>query len=407
MRFGEVSRDSVEQVHRRAAEWFRRHEVYEEALHHAVEVDDFDFAADVLNIWASKLVPNGHLITIKRWFNRLPLREVQSRPDLARKVAWTLIFLRRHAAVGPVLAALTDSDSEADSQHTGDLNVVRSMAAIMNDDIAGAFQFVDRVQVRDQRPEGFWAFELGAAANLTAYRAMVIGDLDRARASLSLAHAYNESVDATFSGDYSIGLSGMHLITQGMLPKALERFKTASSAQFQDSIADSALLDFVAVAYLSIARIHEARGHSSRVMEVLDEAENIDHANRWPRLVRMVMWEQVRNALLGGDVKRAASLAAQLKFESADVLPSAWLPFSEDVAGDVIGEIRLNIHMGNLARAQEQVNAESALALSHGRVHRQIKLHVLEALLQTRLGDHSLARRSLRKALRLAQAGGV
>jgi LuxR family maltose regulon positive regulatory protein len=32
-------------------------------------------------------------------------------------------------------------------------------------------------------------------------------------------------------------------------------------------------------------------------------------------------------------------------------------------------------------------------------------LHVLEALLQARLGDHSLARRSLRKALRLAQAG--
>jgi LuxR family maltose regulon positive regulatory protein len=71
----------------------------------------------------------------------------------------------------------------------------------------------------------------------------------------------------------------------------------------------------------------------------------------------------------------------------------------------VIGEIRLNIHMGNLARAQEQLNAESAQALSQGRVHRQIKLHVLETLLQSRMGDHGLARRSLRKALRLAQAG--
>jgi LuxR family maltose regulon positive regulatory protein len=440
-RFGEISRDAVEHVHRGAAAWFRAHELYEESLHHAVEAGDFGFAADVLDVWASKLVPNGHLITVERWFDRLPLQEIQSRPDLVKKIAWSLIFLRRHQKVGPVLATLDAVKADTHARVPGDLNVVRSMAAMMYDDVVSAFQFIDQVQVRGQRPEGFWAFELGAAANMTAYRALVIGDLDEARACLALAHSYNDTVDASFSGGYTVGLSGIHLMIQGLLPQALERFRAATSehtpgldksfssaaltschiyalyqanqfdaaealfAQFQDSIADSALLDFLAVAYLSMVRIHESKARAVRALELLDEAEAIGHANRWPRLIRLVTWERVRGALLRGELARAQSLAAKLG-ESADDLPGGWLPFSADVAGDALGNIRLAIHTGDTQAAHARLTRELSLAVTHGRVHRQIKLHILNALLQTRSGDSNLGCRSLRKALRLAQSGG-
>jgi len=440
-RFGETSSAAVALVHRRAAAWFYKHEFYEESLHHSVEVGDFGFAADVLDVWASKLVPNGHLITVERWFERLPLQEIQSRPDLARKIAWALIFLRRHLKLGPVLAALKDVDQSADTKAPGNLNVVRSMAAMMNDDLALAFELNAQVEVRGQRPEGFWAFELCAAANMSAFRGMAIGNLDEARASLGLAHAYNDAAEATFSGGYSVGISGMHLISQGMLPKALDRFRSATSEQkpgldksfssaaltscyiyalyqanqldaaealfahFQDSIADSAMPDFLAVAYLSIAQIQEATNRPEGALEILDEAEAISHANRWPRLIRLIEWERVRAALIRGELERAESLANRLKANTAGVVPGSWLPISEDVAGDAIGNIRLAIHTGNIAHARGLLTRELALALAHGRVHRQIKLHVLDALLQVREGDANFARRKLRKALRLAQGG--
>jgi LuxR family maltose regulon positive regulatory protein len=439
-RYGEISREAVDHVHRAAADWFRAHGLYEESLHHAVEAGDFGFAADVLDVWASKLVPDGHLITVERWFDRLPLQEIESRPNLAKKIAWTLIFLRRHQKVGPVLAALGAVEADTHARATGNLNVVRSMAAMMRDDVASAFRFIDQVQVRGQRPEGFWAFELGAAANLRAYRALVMGDMDEARACLALAHSYNDAVDASFSGGYTMGLSGIHLMIQGLLPQALERFRGAASedplgldksfssaalaschihalyqanqldaaealfVQFQDSIANSALLDFLAVAYLSMARIHEAKARPARVLELLDEAEAIGHANHWPRLNRLVTWERVRGALLRGELARAQFLAAQLG-DSTDALPCGWLPFSADVAGDALGNIRVAIHTGDTEGAHAMLTKEMSLAVTHGRVHRQIKLHILHALLQARSGDSNLGCRRLRKALRLAQAG--
>ena len=442
-RCGEVSREVTRAVHERAAVWFRDHELYEEALHHAVAIEDYSFAAEALNVWASRLVANGHLITVERWSDRLPFAEIARRPELAIKVAWTLIFLRRHAKAAPIFAALDEKLGSGADGSAGPADVVRSMAAIMRDDMTTAFSFVDRVPLRGQRPEGFRAFELGALANLTAYRSMVLGNLEEAREFIALGHAFSAVVDATFSGGYALGLAGVHLVMQGYLPQALARFREAmlrerpdldksfSSAslascyiyalyqahdfdaaeelfnQSRESIADSGLLDFVAVAFLSMARINEARGELASATEILEAAAAIGHASGWPRLVRIVNWERIRIALVHGETYRAETVAAQLRQDAAGTgarhLPAG---FSEDCAGEAIGEIRSAIHAGQLQRARELLARELPTALAQGRAHRQMKLHILGALLELRHGTASAAHRSLRKALRLAEPGG-
>ncbi len=330
--FRELSESSTEAVHRTAAEWHRRNGYSEEAIYHAIEVHDYDFAAEALDDWSTRLIADGYLMTVERWFDHLPLDALYNHPQLLVKTAYALVFLRRHQKLKPVLDLL-ERKPFVGADRVANPDVVRAMAAMMVDNIPLAFRIIANVQVRKQDPQGFDAFELGAAANLSGYMEMALGSFDDARECLALGRAYSGRIGASFSGGYSIGVLGANLLIQGSLREALDRFRAnmaeqkaqfdksfASAsmvacyiwalyqandfdeaeslfAQYHDMISDSVLLDFLAVAYLSMARIHDARNRPEKTLELLDEAENIGYTNKWPRLIRIVNWERVRRAL--------------------------------------------------------------------------------------------------------------
>ncbi|MGH8506201.1 MAG: LuxR C-terminal-related transcriptional regulator, partial [Stenotrophobium sp.] len=380
-------------------------------------------------------------ITVERWYVHLPLEEIEQRPDLAIKIAYALVFLRRDQKLRPILDILKKLKSTGDIRRTTDPNVVCSMAAIEADDIAGAFAYIENVNLREQDDEGFSGFELGAGANLAAYFAVAKGDHEAARELQSLARAHNERSGATFSGGYTFGITGINLMAQGQLGQALERFRTgmaeqrfyldksfASAAlvscyilalyeaneideaealflQFHETIAESVLLDFLAVAYISMSRIHVARGRPGKSLEILEEAENIGHTSRWPRLIRIINWERVRRALLRGELGRAESIAERMPQQECSGLPQDWILFSEEVSGDAIGAIRMAIHKSQPDQALQLIARELAVARSQGRIRRQIKLLILDAQAQKSKGIDNAAHRSLREALQLAEPG--
>lgn len=428
------------EVHRRAAEWFREHGAHEEAVHHAVAAGNYGLAADVLDTWASRLVALGHLVTVERWYETLPLDEVEKRPDLVIKVAWALTFLRRHQKLKPILAILRRI-RHSDGPLTTSPETVLSMIAIVQDDIVAARDIVRGIEVRGQSPSGFHAMELGAAANLCGYLAVTTGDLESAREYLALARTYGDKGESGFSLGYSIATFGVNLMIQGGLPESLERFRLATAEplmrldesvasavlaavyvqalyeadeldaaealfeQSRESIANAALLDYVAVAYVSMARIHDIRGRPAQALELLDEAETIGHTSLWPRLVRHVAWERVRRALVRGELDRAQAIASRIESDDRD-LPADWIQLAEDAEGEVIGNVRLALHRGRADEAARPIAASLALAQKQNRVRRQIKLLVLDALLQQRRNGENAAHRSLVRALSLAAPGG-
>lgn len=433
-----LSATTVLEVHRRAADWHLEHCSYEEAVHHFVACRDFTRAADTMNTWAAQLTAGAHLSTVERWYDQLPFEEVAKRPDLAIKVGYTLVFLRRYQKLKPLLQSLQGRADAGCFEDTTNPDVLLSMAAVCADRIPESFQIVDRVRIEGCEPSGFAAFELGAGANLVSYRDLTMGDIERARHHLVLARGFSARGDASFSGGYTVGLTGVTLLMQGQLDEALEHFRQglaeqrmhldgsfasaalvscyiwalyeaneldlveALFAQYRELIADGVLLDFLAVAYLPMARTHDARGRPAKAMEVLDEAESIGHANGWERLVRLVQWERVRRWLVSGAVDRAQSLAARIP-PAAEPFAESWRQFSEDVEGESFGHIRLAIHTMDLDEAGRVLAHE--MAIQRDRVNRQIKLHLLDAMLQERKGARNAAHRSLRKALQLARPG--
>jgi len=426
------------EVHRRAAAWYRGAGLFEEAVHHAIACADFAAAAETMDAWAGTLIASGQLMTVERWYDVLPFAEVARRPTLAIKVAYALVFLRRYGKLSPLQEILQPLAGTGSEEATTCPDVVLAMAAICVDDVAGAQEIIQRVALRGRQPSGFAAFELGAGANLAGYCHVAAGDLEQARDDLALARAYSDRGDANFSWGYNCGLTGVSLLMQGQLPAALELFRNGLCrqsmqmhgslaaaamvacnvwalyeadeldaaetlfAQFREGIAEAALLDFLAVAYLPMVRLHDARHRPDLAVEVLDEAERIGHANGWDRLVRMAQWERVRRLLLAGAVDRASAIAARIPLRTGPYQDN-WLVFSEEVAGEKLARIRLAIHAGELDAAGRML--AQAMPRQRDRVTLRIKLHVLEAMLQHRRGLRAAAHRALRRALELAQPG--
>ena len=429
-----VAPATAQGVHRQAARWHRANGLLEEAVHHFAECGDFSAAADAMDDWASTLTPEGLLMTVERGYDRLPFEQVCLRPGMMIKMAYALLFLRRRHKLAPLLARL-----RADGAGAADARLVLAMAAICADDVAGAHAIIGPMRLEGHDPTAFAAFELGAGANLAAYCELAVGEFERAHEYLALARCYNDRGQASFSDGYTWGMLGIAKLLQGQLVAALEQFQLglarhamhldgsfasaalvacsiwahyeanqldqveALFAQYRDGIADAVLLDFLAVAYLPMARTHDARGRPARAEEVLDEAEAIGHANGWDRLVRMVQWERSRRFLVASDTDRAMALAARIA-PPADWHVRGWRVFSEDLGGETLARIRAAVHGGAPDAAARMLAAE--FARHRDRVSLKIRLHVLDAVLQRRRGAQNAAQRSLRRALALAQQGG-
>ncbi|SHG70616.1 LuxR family transcriptional regulator, maltose regulon positive regulatory protein [Hydrocarboniphaga daqingensis] len=432
---------SLRELHGRAAHWYHAHGFHDEAMHHAVEAGEFSFAAGVMNLWSSRLVAEGHLATVERWYDRLPLDEIAPRRELAVKIAYALSFLRRHRKLRPLMEVL---DTPASSTLINDANpdVVRTMVALLFDDIPRAFELVHQLQINVSEPEPFRAFELSAACNVLGYHAVAIGEYERAREYVMRSRAYSDKAHARFSGGYSVAVAGINLLVQGELQQAIERFRAGLAeqhadaetsvasaslvscyimalydadeltlaeslfAQFHDVIREGVLLDFMAVAYVSMARIHDARGAAPKAQELLDEAENIGHLAAWPRMIRIIDRERVRRHLLRGERDRAQLIASRIPQRPEFTLPDGVALFSEDSEGDAIGQIRLLIHRGHGDDALTRLSHELDLAQRNGRVRRLIKLRILEALAHAQRGRPRPAYHAMRHALQLAAPQG-
>lgn len=426
-------------LHHRAAEWHRAHGRYEDALHHYSSAGEHGHAADVFELWADRLVPDGHMVTVDRWSDSVPIEELEKRPGLVVKIVWALTFLSRHRKLAPLLRLLRAIPPGSGT--TGDPRVALSMVAIIEDDLAHTPDPIATIDTSAPGDSRFRSFELSAVANARGYHAMAAGSFDDALRFLARGRALSDLADATFTWAYSIGKTSLTLISQGQLQEALAQFRTALSdprmyvdesvstaclacglimalyeaddhelamtkfSQFREIISNAGIHDYLVIAYRAIARIHDLRGEAREALAILDEAEQLAYNGQWPRAVRLIGWERVRRELLAGRLDRAQIIAGRIDEDGCSP-GSDWIRISEDADDTVIGRIRLNIHAGLSKDALHMIHTCLRQATLRSRVHRQVKLHTLAALAYKALGNDNLTHRSIEQALHLAAPGG-
>ncbi|HKY90249.1 MAG TPA: LuxR C-terminal-related transcriptional regulator [Nevskiaceae bacterium] len=431
--------DIIGHLHRRAAEWHESQGNFEDALHHYSSAGEHGRAADVFETWADQLVPDGHMVTVDAWADRVPLEELEKRPGLVCKIVWAQAFLSRRRKIGPLLRLLRAIPPER--SQNGDPKVASAMVAIMEDDLAECFRWTESTDAAEMPSSRFRAFELSAVNNARGYYLMGEGKFEDALRYLARGRTLSDGAGTTFTWAYSIGKTALTVLSQGQLQEALTQFRTglsdprmfvgesvstaclacglvatlyeandldAALAQFREYreiIQSAGIHDYLVIAYRAIARIHDHRGEAEEALSILDEAENLSYAGQWPRAVRLIGWERVRRELVAGRVDRARIVAGRL---DDDPMPTDihWVRISEESEDTIIGRARLAVHAGEAKAALQIITPAARDAVMHRRVQRQIKLHALAALAYRKQGNANLAHRSVDQALALAAPGG-
>ncbi len=430
------SPDEVRSIHHRAADHYATRGESAGVVRHAVACGDFERAADALDVWSSELVASGRLATAERWFDQIPSAYLATRTSLCIKAAYAKVFLRRLQRLESLPRLLAQCPKGALAE-TRDPSVVLTLL-----DVCVRDEFPDEPALGEQPPPaacgGFAAFELAAKHNLSAFRAMLLGDYTRGQEQIALARAYGEYAGASFSSAYTDSLASASRILAGDLRGALVEQRSAlarSLSEDEDAVASAVLIashvwalyeadelseaaslferhrhaiaratvpDLLIMSYASAARAHEALGEAARARALRDEVRAIARAQGWPRPRAAIDWDEVRSLLRAGDVARAQALASRLEPPGRPLPP--YVVWAEHVIcpGFVLAE--LSIARGELQRVEGLLSAELERA-SVG-AYRELQCAMLRAELGAARGTKGVARQSLRKGLRLAADGG-
>jgi LuxR family maltose regulon positive regulatory protein len=97
MRLKRTAPDTITILHRLAADWFTATGEIDQAVHHYIQGQDFEHAADLVEQHAHKLFVLGRLDQLLGWIQKLPAELSVRRPWLSVYQAWTLAFAGKNA----------------------------------------------------------------------------------------------------------------------------------------------------------------------------------------------------------------------------------------------------------------------------------------------------------------------
>jgi ATP/maltotriose-dependent transcriptional regulator MalT len=332
--------DRIPELHRRAAQWFTKHDMLNQAVDHLILAGDARQAVDAVEQAAADLMEQSQMNTLIGLAAKLPAQYADGRPRLQVDLAWANVVLHRLAAAEDALglaevgidSILTDEASELRVE----LDLIRAVIAAFQDRTdtstdAAVAACVDRADTL--RP-----FILCRAADLASFRALRVLDFDDAlrwqrwarqyhqqiSGNLSVSYGYcfaaiaaNEQLDVagaeahlrhamrialppsgrpTYVAKLAGSLQGELLYERGQLDEAEALLDDAYELGAEGGIVDFMLASFGTGARLKLARGDKAAA-DSRLAEGLVIARNL----QLPRLEARLLNESVRVATLSGE----------------------------------------------------------------------------------------------------------
>lgn len=88
----ELRDEGIRELHWRAALWNHQNGFPTEAIEHAVEAREFEFAAQVIEEGADRVYSRGSVATLRGWLELLPQEVLKAHPRSSAYYAWVLFF---------------------------------------------------------------------------------------------------------------------------------------------------------------------------------------------------------------------------------------------------------------------------------------------------------------------------
>jgi len=439
-RFGALPSAACAELHARAAQWYARQGMLEQAARHALAAGQTQQAYDLAERCLYEgMMRSGRLGTVVDWIDQLPADELDRRPRLRLAAAWALALSERHAEAEKLVERILAQPGIDDA--------MRCECALILGGAAGFADDPDRyAALHDpwaEAPPLADPLLLRVHANRRAYRALFDGDPAQAR------RLQQQAPRADFGGalpyvarwgELITGLSylweGQVRLTENLLRPALaaadgdlgrrDPFACMLAALLatavweldrpQDAVAllanrldvleRTGLAETVMLGYRTAARAAVAEGAEHRGLELLEGLHAVGISRQLPRLAVASLSDQVRmharryraetckalvariDALLAGDDVPQGPLWRR----SVDWMQHLAHAYAAIAAQDWRGALE------PLARA-----GVAAEGMSLGRV--RIEVMAMRALALDRAGEKALP--LLREAIDLAATYGL
>jgi LuxR family maltose regulon positive regulatory protein len=450
----------VSELHRRASDWYEQNGERDEAIRHALAAEDFERAADLVELAAPEMRRVRHEARLRRWLEALPVELFPARPVLSVEYAGALMSTGEFEGIEALLRDAErwlDAPAEAEGRLgvsapgmvvrdeaefrrlPGAIAMYRAALAQVRGDVAGmaayAQRVLDLVGQDDHLGRGAAAALLGLAYwadgdLVAAYRwygdgmasleraghlADVVGgvttlaDIRIAQGRLRDAMRLYEralQVSASHGGPALRGTADVHVGLSDLL-----RERNDLEAASQHLVASRELGDGNGMPRnasrwrVTAARIRQARGDLDGAVELLDEAERLYVSDFAPD-VRPVAAVRARVLVAQGKLSEAWDWARERDLTAGDELE-----YVHEFEHATLA--RLLLAQGTRDRADDSIGAaidltDRLLAAAEGgsRSGSVIDILVVQALARHAHGDPAGALTSLEHALELAEPEG-
>ncbi|HSK25324.1 MAG TPA: LuxR C-terminal-related transcriptional regulator [Jiangellales bacterium] len=451
---------SVATLHGRASEWFEQHGERAVAIDHALAAEDYERAADLVELAAPATRRDRQEGTLRRWLEALPEAHIRNRPVLSNGYAGSLLAT---GEIEGVERRLRDAEQWVDTMTGGRPGSVERPAGMVVVDEEGfrglpVWLAVHRAgqALALGDPAGTVTHArraLGLAADddhvARAAAAALIGLASWGSGDLEAAHAgYAESTDRMLRAGYLADVLGLAItmadirIVQGRLGDALSTYERALrlAADRQGRVLRGTADMYVGMAAIHCERddlpaarellarsqhlgehlglpqnpyrwrvvtalLREAEGDLDGAVDLLDDAERVYVGDFSPD-VRPIAAMRARVWLAQGRLREASRWAQHRGLSAEDDL--SYLREFEHVtlARLLLEQLRADHVATSGERALELVQRLLRAAETGGRTGTVIEMLVLQALAHQARGGGAAGLEPLERALTSAQPEG-
>jgi LuxR family transcriptional regulator, maltose regulon positive regulatory protein len=455
-RLGRVEPERVSRLHRLASEWHAAQGFLSEAVRHAFQTQDWDYAADVVERLSFPMMMRSEIAAIYEWCARFPERVMRRHPLLMIQESWSLVLsargqnrsrvearlrqvekaaqaldqetaraLREHAdTVATYLSMIpdpaVDGRAQLDRAHERLVTYVEDDAAQFSAQLAVSYAQLALQHAADAEQSLTRARQLALSEPLpygivetTFELALLRLSQGRLRAARELCEDGQAQMAALLAGaEHVMPALGCLDVALGRALMEADRLVEAEErlSRGLEMMGWGATPYAQAVAWLAFYRLRIAQG---RAAEGIGKLERLDQA--WPDVAFCTQGLRAAHALRAAPEDRRALRAASAWADSfAPVVAEAIRPFGMGPAGAAElhylasltwAEVQTTIGLPGAARPY--LAQQLALAEANGLASRVVELSLLQALAATRDGDTGQKWAALERALRVGQEAGL
>lgn len=434
-------RSLIPELHRRASAWFEMNGFANEAIDHALEANEFERAATLIEGAAESILLRAEVTTLTKWMERLPQDVLFSRPLLCLYQSWVLLIMG-HSLES--IEAYADELVARGNFPAGQLASLQAVIGAARDDMAATANYAR--QALEQLPEEN-LFLRGFAARMLGFARLVEGDqaesdqiLDEivrrsqqsgqianaisalcSMAELALRRAQLRKARAFYERAISLGVDHqgrLHpmaceaVLGLGAILREMDDFAKAESLLHQGIDLALQWRPVEAIAgYGDLARIRQTQGDLSGAEGFVQKARALATQIDYIQLDDVVVdMQEARLWVSQGRLQDAWEWAVKAGLERPDIEPERLL--AQDPIAirlrkyELMVVARLLLAQGQPAQALEMLEAQRLKLKAIGRIALVMESHMLEALAHQALGNIAQAQDSLEQALGIAQPEG-